>query len=183
MSEASVALRRCPDCGTAATGRPGLEWLVCPSCPTVFDPFSTPVRRVATFTLEEAPDRRPHLPLYRFRIEGDPRACTLAWVAGCRIAGIQNHGDPGARLTERRADPRVVPAPLRARLARGPGEAWRLLAARHGWPVTGGPRATEVVLVGFPLDEISSSYREKVTGLSWPRACLRPDPLELPREG
>lgn len=177
MSGARVVARRCPDCGAAAGGRAGLEWFVCPACPLAFDPFHAPARRLPTSIPEGTDHGALLLPLYRFQIApvgGQQRR--IAWVCGCRILHLQIHGDPGARLTDAGWDPPLRRAPLRSRLARGPGAALRILRRRMALAPSSVLPVASVDLVGVPLVQEGDLVREPVSGAVMPVAVLLPAP-------
>jgi hypothetical protein len=185
-ASATVVVRRCPDCGGPLAGRPGLEWFVCPGCPLAVDLHREPMRRMktwlpatATATAPAAPDtsRTAHLPFFAIRLEDQS---ALHWVHATRILGLQLHGDAGVKLTALGYAPELREWPLRARLARGPGDALRLLQARTAGDAT---RAASIQLVGLPATVDGSSLREPVSGLVYPLASILPNPLEGPRLG
>ncbi len=200
-----VVVRRCPRCGGKWIGRPGLEWFTCARCAGAIDPFHEPARTMKTWRPEKEPeDRVARLAFYVFHLgpasspvaeervakagcppaprgrrrtvghtEGIPG---VAWVNAFRVAGIQMHGDAGARLTERGHDPECVEAPLGAGLARGPGEALRLLRARLGLREHEPLDVQSVRLVSLGCLTDGDSLREPVSGLVYPRSVVLPTP-------
>ena len=177
MSRAQVAARRCPDCGAQARGRAGLEWLVCPGCPLMFDPFASPPRRLPTMVPSDGDRDARHLVMYRFDVaRAGGAARRIAWVCGVRILHVQVHGDPAARLTELGWDPPLERAPLGAAVARGPGAALRILRRRLSLPPSGALAVASVEVVGIPLQEEGECVREPVSGVLLPLAVLLPAP-------
>jgi hypothetical protein len=170
-----IVSRRCPDCGAVLDGRPGLEWMVCPACPLAVDPFREPPRRVRTF--RPAGDRTaeagPRLPFWLFRL-GPRESPLVAWVNAFRVAGLHLLGDAGASLTDVQDAPELEPGPLGASIARGPGQALRLLRARLGIPPGAAIEVLAADLVSLGCAAHGGLLCEPRTRIVYPSAAILP---------
>jgi hypothetical protein len=103
----------------------------------------------------------------------------VVWINAFRAIGLQIHGDVGSRLTAESYAPDTAAAPLLAGLARGPGEALRLLRRRHGLAQDTPLEVLSIVLVGLRCRIEGALVRELASNLVYPKGLVRPDLLEV----
>jgi hypothetical protein len=150
-------------------GDAGRAWLACPRCPVAIEAGSP----------EEIPTFRPgaesrttgsRLAFWLFRIGPDR---TPVWIAAFRCFNQPSRPDLDLMLTHMRHDPQLEPAPLGARLARGPQEAAAILSVRHG-PLLA---AETPQLVSLTVEHEGDLLHERLTGWSMLARLVRPLPL------
>ncbi|MCU0241203.1 MAG: hypothetical protein MUF51_02120 [Vicinamibacteria bacterium] len=151
-------------------GDAGRAWLACPLCPTAIEAGAS--QAIRTYRPgAELRDAGPRLAFWLFRV--DPGRAPI-WIAAFRCFNQPSRPDIDMMLTTLRHDPPLDPAPLGARLARGPQEAAAILAVRDHRSIA----AEAPQLVSLSVECEGARLHERLTGWSMLAQLVRPSPLE-----